>query len=66
MNVYCIFLESMVSRAIVKKGGRSIENACREVGRVDKNGVAATHAGSLKAKNIIHVATPRELDYKLG
>ena len=62
----CIFLESMVSKAIVRKGGNSIERECRELGRVEKSGVAVTNAGNLNVLKIIHVATPTELDKKLG
>jgi len=48
-----------VAGAIVRKGGRIIQEESNKIGYVPVGGVAVTSAGSLKAKYVIHAVGPR-------
>ncbi len=48
-----------VAGAIVKKGGKIIQEESDKIGYVPVGGVALTTAGNLKAKYVIHAVGPR-------
>ncbi len=48
-----------VAGAIVRKGGRSIQNESNAIGFVPVGGAAMTGAGTLKARHVIHAVGPR-------
>jgi O-acetyl-ADP-ribose deacetylase (regulator of RNase III) len=48
-----------VAGAIVRKGGRIIQEESNKIGRVRVGDVAVTGAGALKAKYVIHAVGPR-------
>jgi O-acetyl-ADP-ribose deacetylase len=48
-----------VAGAIVRKGGRIIQEESDRIGHVPTGGAAITAAGSLKAKHVIHAVGPR-------
>jgi O-acetyl-ADP-ribose deacetylase (regulator of RNase III) len=48
-----------VAGAIVKKGGRIIQNESDRIGYVPVGGAVLTTAGALKAKYVIHAVGPR-------
>ena len=55
-----LFLDSAVAKAIIAKGGTSIERECRQKGKVNDKEFEVTTAGKLKCKHIFHVNTPKE------
>ena len=55
-----LFSDSAVAKAIIAKGGASIERECRQKGKVNDKGFEVTTAGKLKCKHIFHVNTPKE------
>jgi len=59
-----------VAGAIVRKGGRIIQDESDRIGFVPVGGAAMTSAGSLKARHVIHAVGPRmgegDEDAKLG
>lgn len=48
-----------VAGAIVRKGGRSIQDESDKIGYVPVGGAAMTTAGKLKARHVIHAVGPR-------
>src|SRR5208337_4726654 len=48
-----------VAGAIVRKGGRVIQDESDKVGYVPVGGAAITTAGALKARHVIHAVGPR-------
>jgi O-acetyl-ADP-ribose deacetylase (regulator of RNase III) len=48
-----------VAGAIVRKGGRSIQEESNRIGHVPVGGAAMTGAGTLRAKHVIHAVGPR-------
>ncbi len=48
-----------VAGAIVKKGGRTIQDESDKIGHVPAGGAAITSAGKLKARYVIHAVGPR-------
>jgi len=48
-----------VAGAILRKGGRVIQEECDEIGYCPVGGAVITSAGRLKAKHVIHAVGPR-------
>jgi O-acetyl-ADP-ribose deacetylase (regulator of RNase III) len=48
-----------VAGAIVRKGGRSIQEESDRIGHVPVGGAAMTGAGTLRARHVIHAVGPR-------
>ncbi|MEM2237666.1 MAG: macro domain-containing protein [Candidatus Caldarchaeum sp.] len=48
-----------VAGAILRKGGRSIQDECDKIGYCPVGGAVITGAGRLKAKHVIHAVGPR-------
>jgi len=48
-----------VAGAILRKGGRSIQDECDKIGYCPVGGAVITGAGKLKAKYVIHAVGPR-------
>jgi len=49
-----------VAGAILRKGGRSIQDECNRIGFTAVGGAAITKGGLLKAKYVIHAVGPRK------
>ena len=52
-----LILGAGVAGAILRKGGASIQEECREIGSIPVGYAAITGAGKLKARNVIHAAS---------
>lgn len=48
-----------VSGAILRKGGKAIQEECNKIGRIGVGEAAITTGGRLKAKHVIHAVGPR-------
>lgn len=55
-----------LAAAIVKRGGRIIQEESKKIGNVPTGGAVITTGGNLKAKHVIHAVGPRYKDGKSG
>ncbi len=55
-----------LAAAIVKRGGRIIQEQSKKIGNVPTGGAVITTGGNLKAKHVIHAVGPRYKDGKSG
>ncbi|MBE2225856.1 MAG: macro domain-containing protein [Ignavibacteria bacterium] len=55
-----------LAAAIVKRGGRIIQEESKKIGNVPTGGAVLTTGGNLKAKHVIHAVGPKYKDGKSG
>ena len=55
-----------LAAAIVKRGGRIIQEESKKIGNVPTGGAVITTGGNLKAQHVIHAVGPRYKDGKSG
>jgi len=55
-----------LAAAIVKRGGRIIQEESKKIGNVPTGGAVITTGGNLKAKHVIHAVGPKYKDGKSG
>eukprot|EP00079_Xenopus_tropicalis_P039018 XP_017952789.1 PREDICTED: poly [ADP-ribose] polymerase 14-like [Xenopus tropicalis] len=51
-----------VSGAILSKAGKTVEQECKQNGKLPPNGIAVTSGGNLKCKKIMHLVGPATLN----